>query len=223
MMWKLECHPALPSTRFSPQLSIWYSLQEVCKRGYSPGAKQEVSVWYNKENYKKYKSLFDKEIKKYPNEDLTFTRIRLPYKDVYGEPWKFDHVEYWGEMTFYVYKEKTFKDWFKQEAWDPCCGPECSALSYEELIIKLGHLFFKDYGSKLDTDYLTDKERKNHDKYWPFITTPCKGKKNVGYSRLDRNPKYIEVNEAELNRRWLKWYVNTPHGLKYWEGFKKYI
>ena len=217
MLYKLDSHPALPSTIITIPDSIWYSLQEVCKNGYSDYVKQEgIAVWYNPKNYTKYKTLFDAEFKKYDVEDKRFTKINIPYKDYFGVPWEFDRCEYWGETCFYIFRGTDYSKWFDRAQWDSYSGPECSASSYEELVIKLGKLFLKNFGNKKDDDFLTVKEIANHKKYNAFIMDRETSDKKGHY--LDPNPKYIKVNQAELNHRWLKEYFHTEHCQKNWKS-----
>jgi hypothetical protein len=204
---------------FPYQQLIWQSLNEVCEHGYTSWVKKDgVSIHYNPSNYKKYKELFDEELKEYDDNDPSrhFVRIHIPYKDIFGKPWTPSRIEYWGEMSFEVFtgSDFSFKKSMDLTQWQSCSGPECSAPSYEEMIIKLCKQFFKNYGKKLDDDYLTKEEKDNHEKEWPFHMDRETEDKKGFY--MDHNPKYIQVTEAELNRRWLKDFVKTEYGKKHW-------
>jgi hypothetical protein len=216
---KLSEHPAAPSIIYSFNQLIWFSLQEVCINGFSSWVKKDgVSVYYTPSNYKKYKSEFDKELKEYKEDDLykKLVRVHIPYERIYNKKWSVDHVEYWGEMSFCIFTGKDFSKYHDIKEWQCCSGPECSALSYEEMVIKSCKMFFKYYGNKLNDDFLTLEEKENHKKYHPFkfdrLTKDGKG------HYMDRNKDYIEVNCAELNRRWLKWFITTPYGKKHWSN-----
>ncbi|MEM4260874.1 MAG: hypothetical protein QXG00_06560 [Candidatus Woesearchaeota archaeon] len=220
--WRLECHPAIPMVVGNFNQHLWYSLQGVCKHGYTEWVKKEgVAVWYNEKNYKKYKKLFDKEMKKYTDEELEkekrLIRIYVPYKEMFGEPWKFDHAEYWGELSFYVYNKTDVKSRdkaFDRKNWCAYEGVNASGNSFEELIINIGKKFLKTFGNKIYDDYLTKEEKLNHKKQSPFLFNK-KTPDGKGFY-MDNNPKYIYVTEAEINRRWLQDFIKTDYCKKHW-------
>jgi hypothetical protein len=222
LIWKIGDHPAAPSRIFPTNHLIDYTLQEVDSHGLTDWAnRMGVDVWYSAKNYKKYKTEFDKELSDIPDGDPckpNLVKIQIPYIDFYGIPYKVDHVEYWGEIHFKVFKGNDFSDkkCFDPNNWDGFCGYHCSALSYEEMVIKLIRLFFKNLGSALDDGYLTKEEKINHAQFHRFTRRDAKDKK--GYY-LDKNKNYISVNEAEINRRWLKEFVKTDYGKKHWGDY----
>jgi hypothetical protein len=82
------------------------------------------------------------------------------------------------------------------------------------MIIKLGQKFFKYFGKFNEEDFLTTAEKKNHKKEHLFFTKPAKDGHRGSY--LIPNPKYIRVEDGEINHRWLKWFSKTEYGKKNW-------
>ena len=217
----LEQHPALGGgSVFSIHDNLWYSAQKVCKRGFCELRDGEIDVRYSPENYKRYKELFDIELKEEP-EIKEFCRITVPYKDHFGEPWKFDHVEYWGEMSFVMFQGMDYSKYFDPLKWGRYAGIETSGRSFEELIINAAKAFKRTYGNFSEEDFLTEKEKENHAKEWPFFFVPCKD--NPKLSRMEDNKKYFRVTDAEINRRWVKWFAKTPYAQKNWKEACKEI
>lgn len=212
----LERHPALGGgSVFTIHDNLWYCAQGVCKRGYSKLRDGMFEISYTKENYKKYKGLFDIEFKEDP-EHKVFARVSVPYEKHFGEPWKFDHIEYWGELGFVMFLGKNFKKYFDPKTWDRCAGIETSGRSFEELVINAAKEFKKVFGNFSDEDFLTEKEKENHKKEHPIFFVKCKEPSNC--SQMKHNRKYISVTDAELNRRWLKWFAKTPYAKKNWKS-----
>jgi hypothetical protein len=217
----LEGHPALGGgTVFTINDLLWYSVQEVCKRGYCRLCKGEIDLHYTPENYKKYKELFDEEIKQIEPGLKTFARISVPYADHFGEPWKFDHVEYWGELSIVIFRGMNFDKYYDIRNWERLQGVEASSRSFEELIINIADEVKKLFGNFSEENFLTEKEKENHRAENPFFFVKCKDKPNC--SQMKHNRSYMMVTDAEINRRWFKWFVKTPYGKKNWaETYKE--
>jgi len=217
---KLNQHPATScSLVYTVEQLLWHSLQEVCKHGYSHWAgKDGIHIPYNKKNYAKYKKYFDKELKESGEKDFSaLIYADVPYEVIYGEKWKFDHVEYWGEMSFVVFHGKDLSKYHDIREWQLYHGVDANGRTYEELLINIGKKFLKTYGEWTDEDFLTKKEYNNHQKYFMFKNGKKYENKDgfVGHT-LERNPKYIRVETSEINRRWLKWFVTTDYCKKNW-------
>jgi hypothetical protein len=223
MIIKFERHPTMPplSSLFN---SLDFSIQQVCKRGFIEPFKGMVDVYKTSANYKKYKEQFDKEMADYSKEELesrySFISIEVPYKEVYGEDWKPDHIEYWGDTTFKVFIGKDFDKDYEITNWDNYAGVEASGRTFEEMIVNIGKKFFKVFGDFTENDFLTDAEKKNHEKYMPFYFKKCKDDR---YSTMETNKKFKRVSAAEINRRWLKWFAGTDYGKENWGSDLKRI
>ena len=224
MIIRFERHPTMP-----PLSSLWnsldFSIQQVCKRGWMEPFRGMVDVSKTPANYKKYKDLFDKEMEEeYTGEELelgdSFVTIEVPYKEVYGEDWKPDHIEYWGDTTFKVFIGKDFdKDW-DMKNWDNYAGVSASGRTFEEMIVNLGKKFFKTFGDFTESDFLTAAEKKNHEKYMPFYFKKCEDDR---FSTMETNKKFKRVSAAEINRRWVKWFAGTEYGKENWGNDLKKI
>ena len=220
MIYDLSCHPALPDSVFTLFQLMTIEIVQVCKHGHVKPMKGCLEIRNTPKNYKKYKEEFDKEFKEYTPEELdreyALIHARVPYKKIYGEPWKPDHIEYWGEISFCVFIGKDYKKWHDQTCWDAYAGIETGGRSFEEMIIKLGRKFFKTFGKFNDEDFLTAEEKENHQKEGCFLTKPIKKRGSFLGSYLLSNPKYKQVYASEINRRWAKWYFKTEDCKKKW-------
>jgi hypothetical protein len=228
ILWKLGQHPALPEHLFSPLSLMHIDIMEICKNGHCRPFKGCITIHYNPKNYKLYKKEFDEEFKDYTPEELKIekglTRVDIPYTQVYGYPWKFDHIEYWSELVWKAYRGKDFVNGFKKDLdyrlWDSYCGVESGGNTFEDMIVNTGRKFFKNFGKFTKEDFLTAEEKANHEKEWAMITY----KKDERFSYMKSNPKYIRVTDAEINRRWIKWFAGTAYGEKHWgESLKEII
>ena len=224
----LDFHSALAPFVIETTELLSFSLQEVCKRGYNPYSRKKISVYYTPKNYKRFKKLFDKEraeIKEPENAsektkeliaiEKELVRIDVPYKDYFGEPWVFDHVEYWAELPFVVFTGSNPSNYQDPREWDRYSGIKFEARSFEELIIKGAQKFKRIFGNWSSEDFLTPKEIKNHKTHDPFISKDDEESQGH-FKRSIHNPKYIEVTPAQLNLRWLKWFSKTDYCKKHW-------
>lgn len=201
----LEGHPATGGSMFDLHRHLEYSAQEVCKRGYSRiVTKDGVPVYYTLRNYRRYKDRFDEVIKE--GEPRDFSKIEVPYSEHFREPWIFHRVVYWSEMGFVMFKGGDFKNNFKQECWESCCGVEAKGNNFEEMIINTAHAFKKVFGDFSKEDFLTTKEKLNLNRY--LSLNLLKGLKSR---------KYPYITAAEINHRWLKWFAKTPYAQKNWK------
>jgi hypothetical protein len=212
----LDCHPATSTgTPFEFNSLLWYSVQEVCSRGYSMYNKDEtLSIHYNEENYKRYKKEFDRELKHYKKDDITrnLCTVDIPYERHFGEKWKFDHIEWWGEMSFVLFKGKDFiNNYFKVEEWERYQGIECSGKSFEQLIINTANKFKEAFGDVSEDAFLSKEEKQNHKKFRPFYFVKLKDKKYKGCSEMKTNEKYMHINSAMLNLRWKEVFLNSDY------------
>jgi hypothetical protein len=218
----LDQHPALGGgSVFSLNSLLWYSAQEICKRGYMRLSDGEIDVHYTPHNYKRYKKLFDEEFKEIEPELKTLARISVPYETHFGEPWKFDHVEYWGELSFVMFEGMDFKKYHDNSRWDHYSGTNTSGRSFEELIINTAKEFKKIFGDFSCEDFLTEEEKENHKIEKSIFFVKCRD--NPKLSWMKHNSKYMRVTDAEFNRRWVKWFSKTPYAKKNWSKDCKLI
>ena len=203
----IDAHPAINVMMFGVQQSIWHSIQTVCKRAYSEDAIRGVSVYNTGKNAKRFKKQFELERKededfydKYPS----LIKIEVPYEELYGEPWKFDHIEYWGELTYHIYDtNSTAKE---KDRWLPWSGCSASGRTYEEMIINLAKALKKNCGNFGYDSFMTDKELKNNKEHLCFFLEPIEDTKAYKYmTELIHNPKFITVTDAQKNIRWQEW------------------
>ena len=197
-LWFLDFHPAICEDVWG---QISFSIVKVCKHGYDEIVKHGVDIRKSSKFAEKYKDKLDAEIKKFKKEypkafdsEGLFVSIRVPYKELFGEAWKFDHVEYWGSIPFKVFtgdlKDKLA--WRGIEGWTNYEGFSVHERTFEEMVIKLAQKFKKAFGDFCSEDFLTKEEKSNHN--------------------------YVEVNRADLNRRWLKWFAGMDYCKKHWEN-----
>ena len=225
MLWFLEQHPALGAPIQKVQSFLDVFITQVCKNGYTELMRGKIDLKYTPQRYKQFKAEFDKEFKNYTEEELKTQKpiiyIDVPYEKVYGEKWAPDHIEYWGELSFSAFMGKDFKTELDYKKWQTLSGVEASGRSYQELVVNIGEKFKQIFGNFNSSKFLTPEERKNNKEQDLFLFLPFKGKKNM--SQMKRNPEYIHVGPAELNRRWLVWFSKTPYCKKHWAPTVKSI
>jgi hypothetical protein len=219
----LENHPATGGSVFDLHSHLWYSAQEVCKRGFCRVVKTDgVTLYYTPENYSKYKTEFDKVFKE--GEKKEFAKIDVPYEHYYGEPWIFDHISYWSEMNFVVYKGTDYKNYFKQDNWEKFSGISANGRCFEEMVINTANKYRITFGDFSKEDFLTTKEKKNHEKHCIFKSVVLHGKhEKLSLTGLVSNEKHIHVTSAEISHRWARWYAKTPHGQKHFKESLKEV
>lgn len=223
ILYDLDNHPAIGSPMFTVLQLLTLDISDVDKRGMTKPHKGEISIRYTPQNYRKFKKEFDEEYKEYTAEELKAQKLLIPvyvpYEVVYGEPWKSDHIEYWGELPFVVYKNNNPKNWYDRKHWDTCEGVSTAGRTFEEMIVKLGRKYKRLFGDFDSYDFLTDKEKQNHQKEDPFIVDTKRKIKGDTYTIT--NPKYIHVLPSTLNLRWAKWFSKTAYGKKNWSATLK--
>ena len=197
-----------------------------CKNGLSDSSSNDVNIYRGTKGWEKYKDLFDKKFKDDKDTPKLLQSIRVPYKDFYGYPWKFDHIEYWYEVTFYAFQGDPYdkKDEYDLDKWGGYCGPEGGANNFDEMLIRCANKVKKEFGD-FDSyyDMHTKEELANHRKNMPMLFKPIKGDKR-GYKTMESNPKYAHVSTGEINLRWLKWYNQTESCKKKWPNeFDKFV
>lgn len=141
----LNDHPAFGGFIFPALSLLELSIVEVCKRGYCKPQRGCISIYYNPKNYRRFKAEFDKEFEGYTEAELkqqkSLIRIDVPYKRLFGETWKADHVEYWGELPFLVFTGRDFRPYHDRKRWTTCCGVEGCGQRSEVLMVQSVHIF----------------------------------------------------------------------------------
>lgn len=144
---------------FSALSLMHLSIVEVCKRGYCEPLKGCISIYYNEKNYRKFRNDFDKKFKEFTKEELKrqmpFVRIEIPYKKLFGESWKNDHIEYWGELTILMFIGKNFNLYYDRNKWLNCSGVEGCGRNFEDMIVDMGKKFKTRFGDFDDDAFLT--------------------------------------------------------------------
>ena len=229
----LENHPAI--SKFSG-LSLFgnnffFGISKCCKNNRWEDSRKEVTIYRTDENYLKYKELFDEEETKCKDEiEKKYCSIDIPYQKMYGEPWVFDHLEYWAELTFHVYNGKTFSsnDEYDDKNWLGYCGFNVSSMvSFDDMVVHAAVKVKEIFG---DFEYerfplLTTEEVANHNNEHMFIHISAEeGADAEDLVTMKHNPNYIDVSDGKQNRRWLEWFVKTPYCRKEWgEEFDKFL
>lgn len=232
----LDFHPALSASPFGEMSRemVW-GIEPVCRRGEWESSKGYMSVRRGDKSrgWERFKDEFDKEEKElYDTYDSKtekgkkdieiqkrFLHLNKTYEEIYGEKWKFDHVIYWYEMSFSVFKGKIgSKDWMDFKCWDRYDGLHGEKGSFEDMLIDMASRARKIYGNfKIyDKALLSEKEIENHKKEECFFFVPCK--KHKGYTEMKDNKKYFDVHNDLYNLRWLRWFIDTEYCKKNWKN-----
>jgi hypothetical protein len=219
----LRNHPALSSTESDSMFDgNWFMMAKCCKRGFSESAKRSVSIYKGEKGWAKFKTRFEEECKDESFLPARLQSIDITYKEKYGELWKFDHVEYWYETSFFLFDGDNPYDsisHYDRKNWGGYLGPMGGARTFEDAIIKQANQVKRAFGSfSLYNDKLfTQAEINNHKQVRAFNSSKIKSGKNKGLHTLNRNTEHMDVSDAVLNLRWLEWFVETDYCKKNWE------
>ena len=199
---------------------IWFFMAKCCKNGLSDSSASGVRIYKGMKGWEKYKDQIEKA---YEDRDKdipeSLKSIDVPYKEYYGEAWKFDHVEYWYETTFYAFHgdPNNSKHDYEAKYWQGYSGPQGGANTFDEMLIVCARAVKRVFGNFHSYyDMHTKEELANHKENMPMLFEPIKGN-TKGYSVMLNNPKHLHVSEGMLNLRWLKWYSQTKHCQKNWK------
>jgi len=227
----LDWHPAFSASPNGELTgNLCFGIEPVCRRGEWESSKKILSIMKGdkKRHWEKFKDEFKKEeLKLYKiyddpkiiNMEKNFLRINKTYKEVYGEEWKFDHIIYWYETTFNVFKGKiNTKDWVDAHCWENYESFYGQQRTFEDMLINMNVKAKKYFGNfKIyDKKLMSKKEIENHEKEKSFYFIPCKNKK--GFSEMKNNKKYYEICNGLYNLRWLRWFVDTEYCQKQWKN-----
>ena len=209
----LRNHPAINPEVMGDSIfdGMWFHMAKCCKRGYCYESRNMTTIWRSSKEASKFKAQFEEE---YKDDDCPkeLQSITVTYKERFGEAWKFDHVEYWYETTFFIYLGNpygNFMDHMDYKKWGRYGGPMSGANTFEEMIIKCARSIKKAYGNfNLYDDFKTTEEINNH-------------KATSAFRNLKSNKEHMEVNNGLLNLRWLKWFVETDYCKKNWDFNEK--
>ena len=227
----LRNHPALNPEVMGDSLfdGAWFDMARCCKRGLSEGAKRGVNIYRGDKGWERFKKRFDREWEEdygdrdWKNEEEYKTYrdtqfIDVSYKEKFGEPWRFDHVEYWYELTFFIFEGNPYNDeYIDFKKWMRYGGPEGGANTFEDMIIKAARDAKKAYGNfNIYKDFITPEEKKNNEEESMFIRD-ADGRINLN---LKRNSNYAPVYNSLINLRWLEWFMETDYCKKNWTNYK---
>ena len=223
----LNCHPALNPELLGNSVcdGFMFSMDECCANGEPKINSRKVNVYKGDKGWEKYKRIFEKEFKDYPDEN--FQQISIPYEEKYGKKWEFDHVTYWYDVTFYVYdgnpySRKEVKDFKKWQSYE---GVRGKGNSFEDIVIDCARKAKKLFGNfNCYNSFLTEEEKTNHKNNDCFLFKEIPD--DPGCREMLPNSKYADITNGLTNLRWLNWFIKTNEAkknwnweIKKWEGF----
>ena len=199
---------------------LWFMMMPCCKHGISEDAgKRGITVYQGDVNFSKFNDLL---VEQWDEADLShpsdILHVEVPYERMYGEPWSYDHMEYWYELTFFVFRGDP---WDKEESWKMenygrYGGVDGGGNSFEEMLINAASEVKKIFGDyQMYHSFYTEDELINQKTVEPMFSVPCVDR--VGYSQIIFNDKYVHVNDGLINLRWLKWFMGTEYAKKNWD------
>lgn len=153
------------------------------------------------------------------------TYIYVNHQEKYGEPWSFDHVRYYYDVSFFVFVGDltSDKDNYDIHKWDRYSSVVGYEKTFEEMLIncaaKIKEFFgdYDDYQSLLTEDEKTNNNSKN-----PFQFIPSDTHEKC-FSVI-HNPDYFDVTQSMINRRWLRAVYKNEWFQKNWpDNFDKLI
>lgn len=207
----LNNHPALTCMHFGGLFdNLWFSMVPCCKRGYSKCEPKEESlhVYRDDPEWNQFAEKFPDRIELFEEgKESKFDQIYLTYEEKFGEPWVFDHIGYWYELSIIVFDGDLNKPDLYPHNWRKFgTDIEDGAASFEEMLIDIATKVAYCFGDYVlgDNRLLTSEEIQNHDEHEKYLT-------GVTDPLIQPNPKYIHIDDNVINRRWLKWYITTEH------------
>lgn len=220
---RLEARNALDFIRNHPAFAydggdslgsgFWFMMSPCCKHNHSEHCKDSgITIYQDDPRWNDYIDLLDKDLW----DDSDFKSIDVPYERMYGEPWQYDHMEYWYELTFFVFEGNPYKfdDQYDIGKWGRYAGTEGGANSFEEMLIdaaKSVKEIFGDFNS--DSFYLpAEVEYQKNNESWSSI--PCDDAK---LRQIVFKEDYVHVYEGLRNLRWVEWFMSTDYAKKNWE------
>ena len=219
----LNGHPALiRSINDFIFTNLTFYIDPVCKRGYSKNSKNSIQLYKGEKNWKTFENKFKKEfseeeLKKYDN----LSPIYVTYKERFNDNWKFDHIEYRYDLSFYVFTGnlKRKQDVYDFSKWEGYQGFWGKSKDFETMMISTSERVKKTFGnfssySNYKNHFYTEHELKNHKEKDPFLYKPL----DNDMTEMIFNKKYFNVNQALINLRWLKWFVTTDYCKKRWKN-----
>jgi len=177
-------HPAINPGLMGSNIAdgVTFDLNPVCKYGYLKSANSGFSVYANDE----FAPRFNDELQKKWDElgitsdfEKQFTCVNIDYERIFGEPWKFDHVEYLYELSFYVFvgNSKNNHECYDPKKWE-CYNLDVNVdnilLTFEDMVIDMAERV---------------KESAGDFNAWNDFN--ANGRLNMG----------------KINHLWLKWYI----------------
>ena len=239
----LRQHPALNHEVFGDSMfdGQWFHMAKCCKRGLSDNSRRMMTIYRDDkktldairlrdiEIWEKIQKRFNRDNGN--SEDKRLQYVYATYQEIYGEPWAFDHVEYWYETTFFVYEGNPYdeRECMDQKYWARYAGPEGGANTFEDALIGQAAKVKRIYGAfDKDRDFLTKAEKNNHKQQQMFLGDPFLKEKRKEITkdglipfRIEHNPEYLDVTSGMINLRWLAWFVETDYCKKNWDYHMK--
>lgn len=219
----LREHPALNNGGGDSLVDgMCFMMQKCCKHNQSESCgKYGVKIYHDE--YQKYKDIFDEEYKDMSEEEepLKFRCIDVPYERMYGEPWQYDHMEYWYELTFFVFEGNpySFDESCDFKNYERCSGPHGGANTFEDMLIDAAttvKALFGDYNRWEGSLYLPEEiacRRATE----PFTAEDIPGSL---FKRMIFNKENVDVNDGLINLRWLGKMIDTDYIKKNWEYYR---
>jgi len=216
----LREHPSISPDITGDSLAdgVWFMMAPCCKNGRSESGKDYISINKGDPGWEKYKDKFDEEYKDCPDEE--FQSVDVPYEEVYGEPWAYDHMEYWYEITFFVFDgnpyESDIMEQYNPKNYMRYGGPHGGALSFEDMAIKVADEvkeIYGDWNSYPDFYKQTELKCQDVEDYGMF---EAQNGLEVNIRKWKSNDNYVDVNQGLINLRWLKWFIETDYAKKEW-------
>jgi len=184
-----------------------------CKRGHQ---NTTVTIHRGDKGWKKFEEQFKKEDEEYQEKT---DYIYVDYKDVYGEKWKFDHVEYYYDIDIFVFEgdPDCCAALYDYQQYQRYHGFEGSAKTFEDAIIQCATKTKKMFGNfDIEKNFFTEEERENHEAHDFFLLDFC-----TDGIMPNIDPDYMAVTESAKNVRWAQWFSQTDLYKKDYPAFKK--
>jgi hypothetical protein len=227
---RLDAHNALYFLREHPAFAfengdslcsgLYFSMSPCCKHGYLEDARKHgVTVYQGDKHFNEFSDLL---VQQYTEEELNdpseHLSVEVPYERMFGEPWVYDHMEYWYEITFFVFEGNPYcleNNWDIKK-WGRYGGPSGSANTFEEMLIKAAKDVKEVFGDFNTCDHFhTPSEKRNQSTEEFCFWLPVENEPHM--REMKSNEKFVDVYNSLINLRWVEWFMTTDYAKENWK------
>ena len=216
----LRGHPAFGDSGFDYRCLCWGMAE--CDANGVWGKDGSETIHWNEPKAQEFKDRFltshtQAELDKDPESSY----IYVSYEEKYGKAWEYDHSKFWWELSFLVYEgdlNRNSMDYCDHGKWGMYAFEMGGATSWEQCLVDMANIVREKLGDFNDYDSFRNTfEEQNHEEQESFFfidsDVEVDGHK---CQEMKSNEKSWRIHPGIINRRWLKWFSETPYCKEKW-------